>query len=504
MFELLLSSGLTNTPIYSDPYPGPKTLIAGTRELGLYGETTSSELFGYDDAAKLVNMTFGTVINDGQPWLKFSNKNVTCYIPKKPARKSIQKSRLNNAGLRNGDYEVRFMGNIYKFGLLTMAGATSEWQRLLYNVHVSNLNGANWPYKFTDNDLGINQAVAGGISTDGTTNWGRDPGNDPVNDQLYRGYYAIDITISSSSETGAATQGWRPVVYASGTYPFVKDNVIKLTDFETDNEMAAGAQIGNLVYYYGGKNNANTALRTLNLATGKLTTLQPTGTPIAVKQCSAVAFNGKVYFYGGESATDGVLTKGMQCYDPATNTWEIKSPGTIACRYARGTSLNGLIYILGAADTTATNNRGFTLMYNPTTDTYTSGAAFNDTGVYTQDYSVSVYNNSVCVIGGTVGAGVNTGIISYNQTNNNWSKPITTGIPLGAAINIRPSGELYVIAGENQNNAPIKYYEPRLARWINLGNLETDLVDAGFANTFNNDGKIYVLNGNQNLKYQIS
>ncbi|MFO5842597.1 hypothetical protein ACLBPJ_30075, partial [Klebsiella pneumoniae] len=71
-----------------------------------------------------------------------------------------------------------------------------------------------------------------------------------------------------------------------GTYPFVKDNVIKLTDFETDNEMTAGAQISNLVYYYGGKNNANTALRTLNLATGKLTTLQPTGTPIAVRDCS--------------------------------------------------------------------------------------------------------------------------------------------------------------------------------------------------------------------------
>ncbi|MFO5701800.1 hypothetical protein ACLBSN_32025, partial [Klebsiella pneumoniae] len=72
-------------------------------------------------------------------------------------------------------------------------------------------------------------------------------------------------------------------------------------------------------------------------------------------------------------------------------------------------------------------------MYKPTTDTYTSGAAFKETGVYTQDYSVSVYNNSVCVIGGTVGAGVNTGIISYNQTNNNWSKPITPGIPHRAA-----------------------------------------------------------------------
>ncbi|MFO5695563.1 hypothetical protein ACLBP9_30810, partial [Klebsiella pneumoniae] len=68
----------------------------------------------------------------------------------------------------------------------------------------------------------------------------------------------------------------------------------------------------------------------------------------------------------------------MQCYDPATNTWEIKSPGTIACRYARGTSLNGLIYILSAADTTATNKRGFTLMYNPTTDRNTGVATYHD------------------------------------------------------------------------------------------------------------------------------
>ncbi|MFO5520958.1 hypothetical protein ACLBP3_30590, partial [Klebsiella pneumoniae] len=66
----------------------------------------------------LVNMTFGTVINDGQPWLKFSNKNGTCYIPKKPARKSIQKSRLNNAGLRNDGYEVRYKGIIYKCWLV--------------------------------------------------------------------------------------------------------------------------------------------------------------------------------------------------------------------------------------------------------------------------------------------------------------------------------------------------------------------------------------------------
>ncbi|MFO5842548.1 hypothetical protein ACLBPJ_29805, partial [Klebsiella pneumoniae] len=73
-----------------------------------------ADCFGFHDAAKLVNMTFGTVINDGQPWLKFTNRNVTCYIPKKPARKSIQKSRLNKAGLRNGGYELRFMWNIYK------------------------------------------------------------------------------------------------------------------------------------------------------------------------------------------------------------------------------------------------------------------------------------------------------------------------------------------------------------------------------------------------------
>ncbi|MFO5695678.1 hypothetical protein ACLBP9_31455, partial [Klebsiella pneumoniae] len=74
-----------------------------------------------------------------------------------------------------------------------------------------------------------------------------------------------------SGDSGAATPGGPSVVYATGTYPFVKDNVIKLPDFETDNEMAAGAQIGNLVYYYGGKNNANTALRTLNIGTGELT-----------------------------------------------------------------------------------------------------------------------------------------------------------------------------------------------------------------------------------------
>jgi N-acetylneuraminic acid mutarotase len=101
--------------------------------------------------------------------------------------------------------------------------------------------------------------------------------------------------------------------------------------------------------------------------------------PIPGKRCSAVAeqVNGKIYLIGGispmEDGKPGTRVTGAnQAYDPATNTWENRSPMPTTRNHAYSGVVNGKIYVIGgrqgAGNIPVTSNTDIVEEYDPAQD----------------------------------------------------------------------------------------------------------------------------------------
>ncbi|HFT2124504.1 TPA: hypothetical protein RG892_000268 [Pseudomonas aeruginosa] len=500
MIEALLFTS-TAYAFPDDPYPGPSKLKAGSLAQGWYGITPATELFGYEDLAKLTGIAFGKVINEGKPWLKFSNHNETCYIPQMPIRNNVRRILLTQAGLRTGNYELRYRGVIYTVGLLTMGSdgntATSEWDRLLYNVHVSDPNGFNWPTRFTDAELGMNQEASGG-NTDGNTNWGKDiTGNEPGTTQAYRGWYNIRNVTYSASDSEVPTQGWRPILYAKGTYPFIEGQSEAMGNWPGSLlfNTGRGCVHGNHIYYYGGVETATKEFRRVNFETRVLETLSPTGPTNPPRKNSILVSDGKdvLYFLGG-AANDAYG------YNPTTNIVTRLPNMPLTPLTGGAVYLNGKVYICGVQSGTPTTNKGFLIAYDPVANTHTVLKAFAESGDCS-DFTVMVYQGKVSVIGGVVAGANNPGMYQYNPATNTWTTVALPGIPVGAAFVLGNNGELYAIAG-SVNDQPIRYFEPRLNKWVLLGSLGSGIATNAWGVNYNQ--ALYLFGGTQGYRIKIT
>jgi len=83
--------------------------------------------------------------------------------------------------------------------------------------------------------------------------------------------------------------------------------------------------------------------------------------PFEVDQCPLVAYNGKIYGFGGIIAENGVrvLTNRMWEYDPVFDRWhELETPNTYPVAGHRATVYGNKVYYFGGhlADRTFLNN----------------------------------------------------------------------------------------------------------------------------------------------------
>jgi N-acetylneuraminic acid mutarotase len=138
-----------------------------------------------------------------------------------------------------------------------------------------------------------------------------------------------------------------------------------------------------------------------NPATNTWTTLAPIPTPVAGNSAT-VAYNGKIYVFGGWSAA-GVSNQ-VQIYYPAANSWTMGTPMPTPRFYANAGVLNGQIVVYGGSAPCGYDTNGMpscyssaniTEMYDPASDTWTigpsmqydtfamaQGVTFNDTQVF--------------------------------------------------------------------------------------------------------------------------
>ncbi len=109
-----------------------------------------------------------------------------------------------------------------------------------------------------------------------------------------------------------------------------------------------------------------TGCQTLMTPEWRWETVQATGTPTARHEASFVEHLGKLYLIGGRRINP------VDVFDPATNTWEQKSPTPIELHHFQAVSLGDAIYLIGAMTSGWPKEEPLAnvMAYYPETDTF--------------------------------------------------------------------------------------------------------------------------------------
>jgi len=163
--------------------------------------------------------------------------------------------------------------------------------------------------------------------------------------------------------------------------------------------------------------------------------------PLPTKRGSptAAAVNGKIYVIGGATTNEGSKESSIhparahrvvgtnEVYDPATNTWETRSPMPTARNHVAVGVVNGKIYVIGgrlgsgfigrAANTDTVEG------YDPATDQWS--AALNRMPTPRSALTFGTYKGKIYVAGGELQtaymAAAFRAVEAYDPATNNWS-----------------------------------------------------------------------------------
>jgi N-acetylneuraminic acid mutarotase len=176
----------------------------------------------------------------------------------------------------------------------------------------------------------------------------------------------------------------------------------------------------------------------------------------------------KIYVIGGQNASHAIsgpnfvdywmdgVTGVNEIYDPATNTWETKSPMPTPRNYLQANVVDGKIYLIGGLYQQkleyppTEHSSNLTEVYDPETDSWTTMAPIPNT-VY--GYASAVINEKIYIISGWSNMSpLSDQVQIFNPNTNNWSlgNPIPVPVTLagaGATTGIMASKRIYIIGG---------------------------------------------------------
>ncbi|WP_127580789.1 Kelch repeat-containing protein [Paenibacillus koleovorans] len=203
----------------------------------------------------------------------------------------------------------------------------------------------------------------------------------------------------------------------------------------------------------------------------------------------ASAANGKLYVFGGRTLTSNIYSNTVQEYNPASNSWSLKTSMPTGRKYSGAASIGDKIYVVGGQ--TASGAIGTLEIYNTMTDTWTSGANLS-TPRY--GHAVVSVDGKLYAIGGRNGSINPTDVEMYDPSTNTWSTkaPIPTGrySTTAAAVENR----IFVIGGyDGINNKSVQAYNTETDAWESKSSLGTGKASLSSASI---QGKVYIFGGN--------
>jgi N-acetylneuraminic acid mutarotase len=218
--------------------------------------------------------------------------------------------------------------------------------------------------------------------------------------------------------------------------------------------------------------------------------------PEPLSDFATAAYEGKIYCIGGGVSRffnfstgrwDTKLTQGINAvYDPATDTWEMKTPMPTPKSSAQAYVVNGQIYVVGGFP-----NGNLNEVYDPIADTWTIKASSIDS-----IGSLTVVDNKIYCIGSDYKWRI------YDPATDSWSvgsgglPDFLTGAYVVATTGVTSPRRIYVLY--NPSDAPSGWiyenqvYDPETESWMSAARVPTQRDDFAVAVV---DDLIYVIGG---------
>ena len=264
---------------------------------------------------------------------------------------------------------------------------------------------------------------------------------------------------------------------------------------------AAAVAFNGKVYLFGGYTsggwNCTSAAESYDPNTDTWTNIA--SMPTSRANLTAAEAKGKIYVMGGYNDDSKQTLDVVEAYDPDKDTWETKAPLPVPISFMKAVSLNGKIYVTGGYSSSYYPLNTL-YMYNPQTDSWTVKASMN-TARY--EHGAVALNGKIYVFGGTnfTDGYLRSGEV-YDPATDTWSPIADMPIPLARMGATTDGRYIYAIGGTNGDwwgdGMPVVLcYDPATNTWKDLSNTTYALITPKSASpaVFLPGWSIYSVNG---------
>jgi glucose/arabinose dehydrogenase/N-acetylneuraminic acid mutarotase len=271
-----------------------------------------------------------------------------------------------------------------------------------------------------------------------------------------------------------------------------------------------GDALGGKVYIVAGKPTSNghqTKVYAYDPATDSYSSVAPLPGP-GVENPAVVAYNGRLYSFGGSTDPFSGAVTNAAVYNPGNNTWTPLAAMPTARGGAFARAFNGKIYVGGGMDS-AGSSLSSVDVYDVASGTWSSIAPMN---TRRDNPGAGVYNDKLYVFGGrirnadgtTENGTLNTGEV-YDPVANDWD-PIAPMLNGRRTFMVGRIGDRFQVMGGEPTPAGGAFvqneeYDPATDTWRTLRNMKTGR-HGGAAGTV--DGVVYVIGGGAKAGFAVS
>jgi hypothetical protein len=168
-------------------------------------EVSNDEIFGVGGKITQYVNPGGIEMNETPDWIKFDYNGKILYLPKSAIRSHITWDDINKVEAVFGK-EITVGNKKYKVRLIKGGESIqlgSEWNDLLYGIHVDTSAVYGWDIDFTNADLNIGTGI-------GKATWTQD---EVINGRkVIRGFLDVTTFGTNSSFNYLKEYGWRPIL----------------------------------------------------------------------------------------------------------------------------------------------------------------------------------------------------------------------------------------------------------------------------------------------------
>jgi N-acetylneuraminic acid mutarotase len=191
-------------------------------------------------------------------------------------------------------------------------------------------------------------------------------------------------------------------------------------------------------------------------------------------------YNGATVFYGPESydwKTEYYDLGANEVYDPATDTWETKTPLPTPRHASATNTVDGRIYVIGGYSITTHSVLNVNEVYDPETDTWETKKS---PPLEVAGSASAVVDAKIYVLGEDPNANWKNVILIYDPANDSWSvgafAPVSYAATAGATTGVNAPKRIYFF-DENRTDV----YDPASDNWTVGAAAPTDRLIASAA-----------------------